>query len=112
MELSGFKARAVQQGLSKRTDAHRQSKKKPGPLRAPWLATPISTLRHEQMETLFPAMLTCGVGSGVLEGERLAMLDGSTVPTPPTSEGCGKLKQRRTGKVKGHTEPASADSCV
>ena len=35
------------------------------------------------------------VGWGLLEGERIAALDGSKLPTPESSEGCGKLKQTR-----------------
>jgi hypothetical protein len=106
MELIGFNARAVEEGLTKRGDAQRQSKKKQGPLTPQCLANNISKLTQEQMETLFNAMVRCVVSSGLLDGERLAALDGSKLPTPPTYEGCGKLKQTRKVKVKGQKEPA------
>ena len=112
MELIGFNARAVEEGLTKRGDAQRQSKKKQGPLTPQCLATNISKLTQEQMETLFNAMVRCVVGTGLLDGERLAALDGSKLPTPPTYEGCGKLKQTRSVKVKGQKERATEEYYV
>ncbi len=44
------------------------------------------------------------VGWGLLDGERLAALDESLLPTPETYEGCGKLKQPRSVKIKGQKE--------
>src|SRR5712692_11664990 len=101
MELIGFNARQVEEGLTKRGDAQRQSKKKQGPLTPQCLADNISKLTQEQMERLFNAMARCVVAWGLLDGERLAALDGSKLPTPETYEGCGKLKQTRSVKVKG-----------
>jgi hypothetical protein len=112
MELIGFNARAVEEGLTKRGDAQRQSKKKQGPLTPQCLANNISKLTQEQMETLFNAMVRCVMGTGLLDGERLAALDGSKLPTPPTYEGCGKLKQTRKVKVKGQKEPATEEYYV
>jgi hypothetical protein len=57
-------------------------------------------------------MVRCVVGTGLLDGERLAALDGSKLPTPPTYEGCGKLKQTRKVKVKGQKEPATEEYYV
>jgi hypothetical protein len=95
MELIGFNARQVEQGLTKRGDAQRQSKKKQGPLTPQCLADNISKLTQEQMETLFNAMVRCVVAWGLLDGERLAALDGSKLPTPETYAGRGKLKETR-----------------
>ncbi len=64
------------------------------------------------METLFNQMVECVVGWGLLDGERLAALDGSKLPTPPTYEGCGKLKQTRSVKVKGQKERATEEYYV
>jgi hypothetical protein len=112
MELIGFNARQVEQGLTKRGDAQRQSKKKQGPLTPQCLADNISKLTQEQMETLFNAMVRCVVAWGLLDGERLAALDGSKLPTPKTYAGCGKLKQTRSVKVKGQKEPATQEYYV
>lgn len=106
MELVGFNARQVAEGLTKRGDAQRTTKKKQGPLSPQCLADNISKLSPEQMERLFNQMVQCVVGRGLLDGERIAALDGSKLPTPPTFEGCGKLKQTRKVKVKGQKEPA------
>ena len=112
MELVGFNARQVEEGLTKRGDAQRQSKKKQGPLSAQSLADNISKLSREQMETLFNRMVQCVVGWGLLDGERSAALDGSKLPTPATYEGCGKIKQTRSVKVKGQQERATEEYYV
>ena len=95
MELVGFNARQVADGLTKRGDAQRTTRKKQGPLSPQSLADNISKLSQEQMESLFNQMVKLVVGLGLLDGERIAALDGSQLPTPPTYEGCGKLKQTR-----------------
>jgi hypothetical protein len=112
MELIGFNARQVEQGLTKRGDAQRQTKKKQGPLTPQCLADNISKLTQEQMETLFNAMVRCVVAWGLLDGERTAALDGSKLPTPKTYAGCGKLKQTRSVKVKGQKERATEEYYV
>lgn len=104
MEVVGFNARQVEDGLTKRGDAQRKTRKKQGPLSPQSLADHISKLSQEQMERLFNQMVQCVVGLGLLDGERIAALDGSKLPTPPTFEGCGKLKQTRKVKGKGQKE--------
>jgi Transposase DDE domain len=106
MELVGFNARQVEEGLTKRGDAQRTTKKKQGPLSPQSLADNISKLSREQMERLFNQMVQCMVGWGLLDGERIVALDGSKLRTPATYEGCGKLKQTRRVKVKGQKERA------
>jgi hypothetical protein len=112
MELVGFNARQVEEGLTKRGDAQRKTKPKQGPLSAPCLADTISKLSREQMESLFNQMVQRVVGCGLLDGERLVALDGSKLETPKTYEGCGKLKQTRSVKVKGQKERATEDYYV
>src|SRR6266851_7307492 len=84
MELVGFNARQVEEGLTKRGDAQRTTKPKQGPLTPQSLADNISKLSREQMESLFNHMVQCVVGWGLVDGERIAALDGSKLPTPPT----------------------------
>src|SRR5438128_3534128 len=112
MELVGFNARQVEEGLTKRGDAQRSSKKKQGPLSPQCLADNISKLSREQMESLFNQMVECVVGCGLLDGDRIVALDGSKLPTPETYEGCGKLKQTRSVKVKGQKERATEEYYV
>jgi len=106
MELVGFNAQQVEEGLTKRGDAQRTTKKKQGPLSAQSLADNISKLSREHMERLFNQMVQCVVGWGLLAGERIVALDGSKLSTPKSYEGCGKLKQTRRVKVKGQKERA------
>jgi len=61
------------------------------------------------MESLFNQMVVCLVGGGLLDGQRIAALDGSKLPTPISYEGCGKLKQTRSVKVKGQKERATEE---
>jgi len=84
MELVGFNARQVEEGLTKRGDAQRKTKPKQGPLTPQSLADNISKLSREQMESLFNQMVQCVVGCGLLEGERIVALDGSKLETPKT----------------------------
>ena len=74
MELIGFNARQVEEGLTKRRDAGRKTKKKQGPISPQCLADNISKLSQEQMETLFNQMVECLVGWGLLDGERIVTL--------------------------------------
>src|SRR3989441_4693136 len=112
MELVGFNARQVEAGLTKRGEAQRKTKPKQGPLTPQCLADNISKLSREQMESLFNQMVQCVVGCGLLDGERIAALDGSKLETPKTYEGCGKLKQTRSVKVKGQKERATEEYYV
>ena len=112
MELVGFNARQVEAGLTKRGDAQRKSKKKQGPLSPQCLADNISKLSREQMESLFNQMVQCVVRWGLLDGQRIVALDGSKLETPKTYEGCGKLKQTRSVKVKGQKERATEEYYV
>ncbi len=63
MELVGFNARQVEEGLTKRGEAQRKTKPKQGPLTPQCLANNISKLSREQMERLFNHMVQCVVGS-------------------------------------------------
>src|SRR5437868_1323412 len=71
MELVGFNARQVEEGLTKRGDAQRQGKQKQGPLSPQCLADNISKLSPEQLEWLFNQMVQCVVRWGLLDGERI-----------------------------------------
>src|SRR6266852_7062456 len=112
MELVGFNGRQVAEGLTKRGDAQRKTKPKQGPLTPQSLADNISKLSRQQMESLFNQMIVCLVGGGLLDGQRIAALDGSKLPTPPSYEGCGKVKQTRSVKLKGQKERATEEYYV
>ena len=109
MELIGFNAHQIEQGLTKRGDGLRKSKKKQGPLSPQCLADNICKLSREQMERLFNQMVHLLASRGLLEGKRIVALDGSKLPTPASFEGCGKLKQTRSVKIKGQKERATEE---
>src|SRR5712691_7354693 len=57
MELVGFNAYQCENGLTKRGDASRKTKKKQGPLTAQCLADNICKITQEEMERLFNRMV-------------------------------------------------------
>jgi hypothetical protein len=112
MELIGFNAHQIEEGLTKRGESQRKSKKKQGPVSPQCLADNICKLSREQMESLFNQMVQLLVKRGLLDGQRLVALDGSKLPTPPSYEGAGKLKQTRSVKIKGQKERATEEYYV
>jgi hypothetical protein len=112
MELVGFNAQQCENGLTKRGDAQRTTKKKQGPLSAQCLAENISKLTEEEMERLFNQMVQLLARRGMFTGKLLVALDGSKLPTPESYEGCGKLKQTRSVRIKGQKEAATEEYYV
>ena len=112
MELVGFNAQQCEQGLTKRGDAQRTTKKKQGPLSPQCLADNISKLTQQEMEQLFNQMVQLLARRGFFNGSLLVALDGSKLPTPESYEGCGKLKQTRSVKIKGQKEAATEEYYV
>ncbi len=112
MELVGFNAQQCEEGLTKRGEALRTTKKKQGPLSAQCLADNISKLTEEEMEPLFNQMVQFLARRGFFTGSLLVALDGSKLPTPESYVGCGKLKQTRSVKIKGQQEAATEEYYV
>lgn len=112
MELVGFNAHQCENGLTKRGDAQRKTKKKQGPITAQCLANNISKLTEQEMERLFNRMVQLLAQEGFFSGKLLVALDGSKLPTPQSYEGCGKLKQTRSVKVKGQQEAVTEEYYV
>src|SRR5213080_279022 len=112
MELVGFNAHQCESGLTKRGDASRTTKKKQGPLTAQCLADNICKIPQEEMERLFNRMVQLLARRGLFSGKLVVALDGSKLPTPRSYQGCGKLKQTRSVKVKGQKEAATEEYSV
>jgi hypothetical protein len=106
MKLVGFNATQIQEGLTVRGESQRKTKQKQGPITPQCLADNICKLTREQMEQLFNQMVCCLVQWGLLQGELMAALDGSKLPTTDKYQGCGKLKETKKVKIKGQKEPA------
>ena len=112
MELVGFNAQQCEEGLTRRGDGLRKTKQKQGPLSAQCLADNISKLTEEELEQLFNQMVQLLARRGFFKGSLLVALDGSKLPTPESYEGCGKLKQTRSVKIKGQKEAATEEYYV
>lgn len=106
MKLVGFNATQIQEGFTARGESQRKTKEKQGPITPQCLAENICKLTREQMEQLFNQMVRCLVQQGLLQGELMAALDGSKLPTTEKYEGCGKIKETKKVKIKGQKEPA------
>ena len=112
MELVGFNAHQCANGLTRRGDGQRTTKKKQGPLSPQCLADNISKLGEQELEHLFNQMVQRLARQGLFTGKLLVALDGSKLPTPKSYEGCGKLKQTRSVKIKGQKETATEEYYV
>src|SRR5438876_3004073 len=64
------------------------------------------------MEHLFNQMVQLLARRGFFKGSLLVALDGSKLPTPKSYEGCGKLKQTRSVKIKGQKEAVTEEYYV
>src|SRR5260221_3771913 len=112
MELVGFNAHQCENGLTKRGESSRTTKKKQGPITAQCLADNICKITQQEMERLFNRMVQVLARRGWFAGKLLVALDGSKVPTPESYEGGGKIKQTRKVKVKGQKEPVTQEYYV
>src|SRR5437667_4478740 len=112
MELVGFNAHQCESGLTKRGDARLSTKKKQGPLTAQCLVDNICKIPQEEMERLFNRMVHLLARRGLFSGKLVVALDGSKLPTPRSYQGCGKLKQTRSVKVKGQKEATTEEYYV
>jgi hypothetical protein len=61
------------------------------------------------MERLFNSLVQLLARRGFFSGKLVVALDGSKLPTPQSYEGCGKVKQTRTVKVKGQKDPVTEE---
>jgi hypothetical protein len=100
MRLVGFNATQIAEGLTQRGEAHRQHKRKQGPLSPQCLAQNITKFSQTQLEHLFNAGVRLLVARGCLHGALTVALDGSQVPTPKSYPGRGCLAVTRTAREK------------
>jgi hypothetical protein len=112
MELIGFNAHQCANGLTRRGASQRTKKKKQGPLSPQCVADNISKLGEQELDQLFNQMVRHLARQGFFQGALLVALDGSKLPTPKSYEGCGKLKQTRSVKIKGQKETATQEYYV
>src|SRR5207244_5902972 len=64
------------------------------------------------MQQLFNQRVQLLARAGMFSGKLVVALDGSKLPTPQSYEGCGKLKQTRSVKIKGQKEAATEEYYV
>lgn len=112
MELVGFNAHQCANGLTTSGERQRTKKQKQGPLTPQCVADNISKLGEQEVEQLCNQMVRLLARQGFFQGQLLVALDGSKQPTPKSYEGCGRLKQTRSVKIKGQKEAATEEYFV
>lgn len=112
MELIGFNASQCANGLTTRGESQRRTKRAQGPLSPQCVADNISKLGEQELEDLCNQMVQRLAQRDLFQGKVLVALDGSKLPTPKSYEGCGKLKQTRSVKVKGQKEAVTEEYYV
>src|SRR5438128_12495251 len=80
MELVGFNAHQCENGLTKRGDASRTTKKKQGPITAQCLADNICKINQEEMERLFNSMVQLLARRGLVNGKLVGGPEGRKLP--------------------------------
>lgn len=112
MQMIGFNATQVANGMTHRGDGQRKTKRKQGPLSAQCLAQNICLLTQEQMEWFFNQIVKLLVGARFVQGKLLVALDGSKLPTPESYEGRGCLKVSEQVKPKGSSEKVTVEKLI
>lgn len=112
MQMIGFNATHIADGMTHRGDAQRKTKRKQGPLSAQCLAQNICVLTQEQMEWFFNQIIRLLVAAGFVQGKLLVALDGSKLPTPESYEGRGCLKVSQQVKPKGSSEKVTVEKLI
>lgn len=94
MQVVGFNAHQVADGLTRRGDDRRTQKRKAGPLTPATLANNISKLTTEEVTWFFNRVVQQIAAAGHLRGDLTVALDGSKLPTPASYPGCGHVVER------------------
>lgn len=103
MQLVGFNAHQIANGLTRRGDARRKDKPKQGPLSPQCLAQNICKIPLSSLERFFNGTIRCLAAFGIFAAEIGAVIDGTLLVTTENYEGCGCLKVERRARAKDGT---------
>lgn len=91
MQLVGFNAQQVRQGVCQRGAAKRQGERTPGPISPETLANNIVKWNVRDLEAVFNGSIRALARAGVFEAEVTGVADGTDLETTERYGGCGQV---------------------
>jgi hypothetical protein len=102
MQLGGFNAQQVRQGICQRGAPKRQGERTSGPLGSDTPAKPIVTLNLRDVEAVFHGSIRALAKAGLFGAKVTAMADGTDRETTERDTGCGQVsRQVRVEDTRG-----------
>jgi hypothetical protein len=95
MQLVGFNAQQVRQGVCRRGTAKRQRARSPGPLCPDTLANNMVKCNLRELETLFNGAIRAVAKAGVVGKRVTGIADGTDLETTERYAGCGQATRKR-----------------
>lgn len=94
MQLVGFNAQQVRQGICQRGATKRQGERSPGPISPETLANNIVKLNLRDLEVLFNGAIRALAQAGVFDKKVTGMADGTDLETTARYRGCGQVTRK------------------
>jgi DDE family transposase len=95
MQLVGFNAQQVRQGVCRRGTAKRQRARSPGPICPDTLANNMVKCNLRELETLFNGAIRAVAKAGVFGKQVTGIADGTDLETTERYAGCGQATRKR-----------------
>jgi hypothetical protein len=95
MQLVGFNAQQVREGVCERGAAKRQGERTPGPISAETLANNIVKLNLQELEAIFNGAIRALVKARVFGTTVTGIVDATDLETTIRYEGCGQATRKR-----------------
>ena len=95
MQLVGFNAQQVRNGVCQRGAAKRQGAREPGPICPETLAKQIVRLNLRELESVFNGAIRALARAGVFEAQVTGIVDGTDLETTEHYTGCGQVTRKR-----------------
>jgi Transposase DDE domain len=95
MQLVGFNAQQVRQGVCRRGTAKRQRARSPGPICPDTLANNMVKCNLRELETLFNGAIRAVAKAGVFGKRVTGIVDGTDLETTERYAGCGQATRKR-----------------
>jgi Transposase DDE domain len=106
MQLVGFNAQHVRQGMCQRGAAKRQGERTPGPISPETLANNIVKLNLRDLERVFNGAIRALAKAGVFAKQVTGIADGTDLETTARYRGCGQVTRKVRIKDKQGREHA------
>jgi Transposase DDE domain len=94
MQLVGFNARHVRQGVCQRGATKRQGERTPGPISPETVANNIVKLNLRDLERVFNGAIRALAQAGVLDKKVTGIADGTDLETTARYQGCGQVTRK------------------